>query len=160
MRSKSKDTSESSEEDNRDRKFGVLTAKARRDFAKDCKQQGRRKIRLVKKQAKEKWASAAAAANAVPRTHFQDDECTFDFDTAEHPWAKIHESHQAWFADLVAYCRVCGAVNSKKRHNAKTVWGKTCQNKEKVRTQWTQSDTPHGAGLPTPWDENVAQNRR
>ena len=50
----------------------------------------------------------------MPRTQHQGDECTFDFECANHPWAKIHQTDQAWFIDLVAYCRVCGSVNSKK----------------------------------------------
>ena len=79
-----------------------------------CRRHGRNKIRLVKKQAKERWTAAALASDTIPRTQHQGDECAFDFEGANHPWAKIHPTHQAWFANLVAYCRVCGAVNSKK----------------------------------------------
>ena len=157
----SKDTNDSSEEENRAGKFGVLTAKARRDFARDCKQQGRNKIRLFKKQAKERWVSAAAAASSLPRTHYQGDECTFDFDTPEHPWAKIHESHQAWFADLVAYCRVCGAVNSKKKGTLqKQCGGRPVRMENKSEPNGLKVIRLMGQGSPPPGDENVAQDRR
>jgi len=43
---------ETEEEGNASGKFGVLTAKARKYFARDCRRHGRNKIRLVKKQAK------------------------------------------------------------------------------------------------------------
>ena len=62
---------EAEEENGTSRKFGVRTAKTRKDFARDCKRHGRNKIRLVKKQAKEKWTAAALASDTMPRTHHQ-----------------------------------------------------------------------------------------
>ena len=50
----------------------------------------------------------------MPRVQRQGDDCVFDFGCTNHPWAKIHSSHESLFSDLVAFCRICGAVNSKK----------------------------------------------
>ena len=147
-RNESDATDNSADDEDKSSKFGVLTAKARQDFARDCKHQGRNKIRVVKKQAKERWTSAAAASYAMPRTQHQGDECTFDFDTAEHPWAKIHDSHQAWFADLVAYCRICGAVNSKKGTMQKRCEGRPVKLEKKSEPNGLKVIRLMGQGLP------------
>ena len=119
--------SETDDGDDVTKRFGVFIAKARKDYARDCRKHSRNEVRLVKKQAKEKWAAAVSASGTVPNTHHQGDECTFDFECANHPWAKIHATHHAWFADLVAYCRVCRSVNSKKGTMQKRMQGKACQ---------------------------------
>ena len=41
-------------------------------------------------------------------------ENTFNYTDSEHPWAKIHLSHEAWFCDRIAFCRQCGCSAAKK----------------------------------------------
>ena len=91
------DKSGTDDEEKVTKKFGVLTAKARKNYKKDCMRYNRSKIRLVKKQAKESWTAVVSASGTMPRIQHQGDECTFDFECTNHPWAKIHATHQAWF---------------------------------------------------------------
>ena len=92
----------------------ILVAKARASYKKDCRKAKWSKLWIRKKQAKPRWAVAAAGSGSMPRVQKQGDDCIFDFDCRNHPWAKIHVSHEVWFCDLVVFCRICGAVNSKK----------------------------------------------
>ena len=94
--------------------FSILTVKACANYKRDCKEAKWAKLRKVKKQAKQRWAAAAAGSGAMPRVQTQGDNSVCDFGCRNHPWAKIHNSHEAWFADQVAFCRICGPVNSEK----------------------------------------------
>ena len=142
--------------------FEVLTAKARGNYTRDCRKQKVNKLRLVKRQAQQRWAAAVSSSGAMQRTHQQGDERIFDCDCMNHSWAKIHSTHQAWFSDLVAYCRVCGSVNSKKGTMQKECKGRPIRRAKKCQPTLFKVIRLMSQGLPPPgmkgWPR--AQDRR
>ena len=128
----------------------MLTAKARYNYKRDCRKQKVNKLSLVQKQAKQRWAAAVSCSGAMPRTHQQGDESIFEFDCMNHPWVKIHSTHQAWFSDLVAFCRVCGSVNSKKGTMQKECKGRPIRQAKKSEPNGLKVIRLMSQGLPPP----------
>ena len=106
------------------------------NYKKDCREAKWAKLRMCKKQTKQRWAAAVAGSGSMPMAQKRGDDCTFEFCCRNHPWAKMHGLHEAWFSDLVAFCGICGAVNSKKE---------TMQNQRKGRpTKEKGKSEPNG----------------
>ena len=104
----------------------------------------------MKKQSKERWAAAVSASGTLPRTQHHGDGCTFDFACNNHPWANIHQTHQAWFVDLVAYCRGCGSANTKKGTMQKECRGRPIKNDTKSEPNGLKVIRLMNKGFPPP----------
>ena len=73
----------------------TILAKAMQDYNADCRVARWAKIRLVKKAAAQRWAEAATTSGAMLRLREHGEANTFDLDDPNHPWAKIHDTHEA-----------------------------------------------------------------
>ena len=72
----------------------------------------------------------------------------FLFDCSNRPWANMHGSHEVWFCDLVAFCRTCGAVNSKKGTMQNQCKGRPTKEKGKSEPNGLKVIRPMIQGLP------------
>ena len=94
--------------------LNILTARVRREIRAATVATGKARLRLLKKSHAKEWLANALASSTMPPVHRMGTKNTFNYSDANHPWAKIHSSHEAWFCDRIASCRQCGCSASKK----------------------------------------------
>ena len=102
------------EADPEDGEINVLTARARREIQAATVATGKARLKLLKKTHATEWLASALASSTMPPVYRMGARNTFNYTDSNHPWAKIHSSHEAWFCDRIAFCRQCGCSAAKK----------------------------------------------
>ena len=92
----------------------ILTAKACAAVRADARAKGKVKLRITKKTAMMDWLLAARSSGKSGQRVGNGIISTMNFEDRKHPWTRIHETHEVWHCDLIAFCRNCGIVSKRK----------------------------------------------
>ena len=95
----------------------ILTARACAVVRAEARQADKVKLRITKTTADREWLKAAQNSGKDGTRVGNDPISVMNFEDWKHPWTRIHESHEVWHCDLIAFCRSCGIASTKKRHN-------------------------------------------